>query len=185
MSLKSLRRKIRQTVAGQPPMLSFVISGLAKVAALPQMKLGWIAVCGPPASRAAAIDGLELIADTFLSVSTPVQLALPALLEVRHDLQAQILSRLRSNLAILAAAVDGSAAEVLTVEGGWYAIVRMPDRHNDEDWALRLLTEQDVLIHPGFLFDFAEDHCLVCSLLTPQSEFAAGVARLMDLIAAD
>ena len=66
-----------------------------------------------------------------------------------------------------------------------YAIVRMPDRHNDEDWALRLLTEQDVLIHPGFLFDFAEDHCLVCSLLTPQSEFAAGVARLMDLIAAD
>ena len=173
------------TVVGQPPMPTFVISGLAKVAALPQMKLGWIAVCGPPALRGAAIDGLELIADTFLSVSTPVQLALPSLLEARHDLQAQILSRLRFNLASLTAAVDGSAAEVLTVEGGWYAIVRMPDQHNDEDWALRLLTEQDVLMHPGFLFDFAEDHCLVCSLLTPQSEFAAGVARLMDLIAAD
>ena len=83
------------------------------------------------------------------------------------------------------AAARLAEGEVLTVEGGWYAIVRMPDRHNDEDWALRLLTEQDVLIHPGFLFDFAEDHCLVCSLLTPQSEFAAGVARLMDLIAAD
>ncbi|MDP7743509.1 MAG: pyridoxal phosphate-dependent aminotransferase, partial [Lentisphaeria bacterium] len=173
------------TVAGQPPMPTFVISGLAKVAALPQMKLGWIAVGGPPASRGAALDGLELIADTFLSVSTPVQLALPALLEARHELQAQILSRLRFNLATLAAAVDGSAAGVLPVEGGWYAIVRMPGRHNDEEWALRLLTEQDVLMHPGFLFDFDEDHCLVCSLLTPQSEFAAGVARLVDLIAAD
>ena len=173
------------TVAGQSPMPTFVISGLSKVAALPQMKLGWIAVCGPPTARVAAIDGLEVIADTFLSVSTPVQLALPLLLEARHDLQAQILSRLRFNLASLAAAVDGSAVEVLTVEGGWYAIVRMPDRHTDEDWALRLLAEQDVLMHPGFLFDFAEDHCLVCSLLTPQSEFAAGVTRLMNLIASD
>jgi hypothetical protein len=173
------------TVAGQSPMPTFVISGLSKVAALPQMKLGWIAVCGPPTARGAAIDGLEVIADTFLSVSTPVQLALPLLLEARHDLQAQVLSRLRFNLASLAAAVDGSTAEVLTVEGGWYAIVRMPDRHNDEDWALRLLAEQDVLMHPGFLFDFAEDHCLVCSLLTPQSEFSAGVTRLMNLIASD
>lgn len=154
--------------------LTFSMSGLSKVAALPQMKLGWIVASGP--GHEEALSRLELIADTYLSVAAPVQHALPRLLEVSVDLREQILTRTRANLARLA------ELRPLRVEGGWYAIVQVPRTRSEEDWALSLLARRDVLVQPGFYFDFESEAVLVLSLLTPLEIFAEGVDRLMDEI---
>jgi len=170
------------TVAGSAEALTFVISGLSKVSALPQMKLGWIVVDGPAPHQAMARDGLILIGDTFLSVSTPVQQAVPGFLQGRHDMRRQIMTRLQENLAILDSALGSTAAQRLVVEGGWYAVIEMPDSQTDENWAIQLLTECDVLVQPGFLFDFASESSLVVSLLTPVDVMATGVRRLAALM---
>jgi hypothetical protein len=154
-----------------PEVLTFSMSGLSKVAALPQMKLGWIVASGP--GHEAALDRLELIADTYLSVATPVQLALPRLLQASITVREQIINRTRSNLAFLK-----SVAHPLTVEGGWYAILQMPRTRTEEDWALTLLDRCDVLAQPGFYFDFESEPFLVLSLLTEPETFAEGVGRL-------
>ncbi len=168
------------TLAGSPRALVFSMSGLSKIAALPQMKLGWIVASGPGCDT--ALDALDLIADTYLSVATPVQIALPQLLAISAGVRDQIRARTAANLQLLKEAVEGSAVSVLRAEGGWYAILQVPRTRSEEEWALALLREHDVLVQPGFFFDFASEAFLVLSLLCEPASFAEGVHRLRDAI---
>ncbi len=160
--------------------LTFSMSGLSKIAGLPQMKLGWIAAQGP--GHEIALDRLELIADTYLSVATPVQLALPKLLEASKDVRAQIVGRTHNNLAQLQWALSGSPAQVLHVEGGWSAILQVPRTRSEEEWVLSLLADANVLVQPGYFFDFESEAFLVVSLLTPTAAFEAGIQAIRDAI---
>lgn len=159
--------------------LVFALGGLSKLAGLPQMKLGWIAVGGEAARVDAALARLEIIADAFLSVGAPVQHALPALLEAGDAVARAIGVRTRRNLETLRARTAGTPASVLDVEGGWYATVRLPRTRSEEDWALTLLEEDGVWVHPGHFFDFDREAYLVLSLLTPELTFDDGSARLV------
>jgi len=160
-----------------PPCPVFLLSGLSKVAALPQLKLGWIAVRGPGAE--AGLEALAFLADQYLSVSAPVQAAAPRLLELAAPIRARILGRLRTNLAALDAALaDQPQLSRLPVEGGWSVLLRRPAVDADEACALRLLQEASVLVHPGSFFDLPGDGHLVLSLLTGESEFREGLRRI-------
>jgi alanine-synthesizing transaminase len=167
------------TVAGmEAPALTFALSGLSKVAALPQLKLSWVVVSGPPEVRDEALARLELVSDTYLSVSTPVQQALPELLSHAGDLQRQVRERVRVNRARLAAACGPQATwSVLPSEGGWSAVVRTPRTPSEEDLCLALL-ERGVVVQPGYFYDFTEDGFLVLSLLPPPELFARGAESL-------
>jgi alanine-synthesizing transaminase len=156
--------------------LSFSLSGLSKVAGLPQLKLAWVAASGPGSRD--ALRRLELIADTYLSVSTPVQLAAPALLAGRAVFQRAVRERLARNRATLAAAhAPGDPWDVLRAEGGWSAVLSIPRTRTEEEWALALL-EAGVLVHPGYFFDFPSGAHLVLSLLPEPERFARGVEIL-------
>ncbi len=166
------------TLAAAGNVLTFSMSGLSKIAGLPQLKLGWIVATGP--GHEAAIEGLEWIADTFLSVATPVQLALPRLLAASAAIQAQILARTRENLAGLReAAGAGSPCRALHVEGGWCAVLQVPRTRTEQDWTLHLLGERNVLVQPGFFYDFESEAFLVLSLLTVPEIFRAGIGRIL------
>lgn len=171
-----------ESLVEREDVLTFSMSGLSKVAALPQMKLGWIVVGGPPAVRAGAIERLELIADTWLSVSTPVQHAAPLLLAAGADVRKQICDRTRRNLDTLLDKTRNSVNRVLRVEGGWYATLRTPRVRNEEEWALELLDHCGVLTQPGYFYDFDRDDLLVLSLLTPPDIFSEGVRRLTEYV---
>jgi aspartate/methionine/tyrosine aminotransferase len=158
--------------------LTFTLSGLSKVCGLPQMKLGWIVASGLEELRRPSLERLELIADTFLSAGTPVQVAAPALLEMRHGVQEQIRARTCSNLAYLRSALAQTSGSVLDVEAGWYATVQAPRVRSEEEWVLRLIEERGVLVQPGFFFDFEQEAFLIVSLLTEPPEFRAGVDAL-------
>lgn len=161
--------------------LAFCLSGLSKIAGLPQMKLGWIVIGGPPALRAEATERLELIADTYLSVGTPVQHALPKLLTAGDNVRQQIGDRVRENLQHLSTAIgEHSPAQILRVEGGWYATLRVPRTKSEEEWCLELLQHQDVLVQPGFFYDFESEAYLVLSLLAEVRMFREGVERIVD-----
>ncbi len=162
--------------------LVFALGGLSKLAGLPQMKLAWIAAGGPEALLEAALSRLELIADSFLSVGTPVQHALPALLAAGQGTRRAILARTRHNLETLRALVHESAATLLSVEGGWYATLRLPRTLPEEEWALRFLEEDAVYVHPGHFFDFAEEAFVVISLLVPEELFGEGVRRILSRV---
>ena len=168
------------TLTGQNSTLTFSMSGLSKIAGLPQMKLGWIVAGGP--DHAAALEGLEWIADTFLSVATPVQWALPRMLASSAAVQEQIRRQTRANLEHLMErnSSAGSCCRCLYAEGGWYAILEVPRIRTEEEWALRLLAESDVLVQPGFFYDFETEAFLVLSLLTPPAIFAEGLRRILD-----
>lgn len=159
--------------------LTFVLNGLSKTLGLPQMKLGWIITTGPEVLRQEAIARLELIADTFLSVNTPVQCALPTWLGLRENIQSQIQERVLANLEWLAAKVDNSAGRLLTTEGGWSAILEVPRIYSEEEWTLRLLAEDNVLVHPGYFFDFMREAFLIISLLTPAADFRAATQAIL------
>ena len=168
------------TLTGSSDALTFSMSGLSKIAGLPQMKLGWIVAGGP--DHEAALEGLEWIADTFLSVATPVQWALPRILAASATVQEQIRRRTRTNLEHLRerASGAGSPCRCLQVEGGWYAILEMPRIRTEEEWALGLLAESNVLVQPGFFYDFEAEAFLVLSLLTPPVIFSEGLHRILD-----
>jgi aspartate/methionine/tyrosine aminotransferase len=169
-----------RTLTGVEDILTFCLSGLSKIAGLPQLKLGWVAVGGASATRGEAFERLELIADTYLSAGAPVQWAAAALLGSREQLQAQILARVRKNLSFLRSQlVPGSPWSVLAAEGGWYAILEAPRIHSEEDWVLRLLSADQVLVQPGFFFDFEQEAFLVASLLTPPEVFHEGIRRIL------
>ena len=158
--------------------LTFCLSGLSKVAGLPQMKLGWIVTGGPSAERIQAMERLELIADTYLSVATPVQHAVARLLGAGVDIRDQIRRRTRQNLDTLRESTADSAIGALQVEGGWFATVQMPRIRTSEEWALTLLDRCDVLVQPGYFYDFDQEALLVLSLLTPTEIFQEGLQRL-------
>lgn len=161
---------------------TFCLSGLSKVAGLPQMKVGWIVLAGPAAERVAARERLELIADTYLSVGTPVQHALPRLLTLGVVVREQITARVQGNLASLQSAAKGTACCVLDVEGGWYAIVEVPRTRSEEEWCLELLDKDNVLVQPGFFYDFNSEAFVVLSLLTRPETFPEGVRRLLSRV---
>ena len=161
--------------------LAFSLSGLSKLVGLPQMKLGWIVAGGPEPDRRDALQRLELIADTYLSVGTPVQWAAGPLLALREDMQGQILERAGANLAFLRAQIGiHSPWRLLDPEGGWYAVIQAPRIRSEEDWVLTLLGEDNVLVQPGFFFDFESEAYLVVSLLTTPEVFREGIGRLLS-----
>jgi alanine-synthesizing transaminase len=165
-----------------PGCLLFRLGGLSKTVGLPQVKLGWIALDGPEDLVLEAIDRLELICDTYLSVSTPVQVALERLLDQGADVRRQILDRIRANYASLQSAVERSGATLLRAEGGWSAVLRVPATKSEEELALDLLERDDVVVHPGYFFDFAHEAFLVVSLLPEPERFTRGVARILERV---
>lgn len=171
------------SVAHDGPALAFALGGLSKSCGLPQLKLAWTAVTGPAALVAEALARLEVIADSYLSVSTPVQVAAPELLGRREQLQAPIRARTRANLERLRARLPGAPATLLPPEGGWYAVLRVPATIGEEERVARLLDQRGVLVHPGFFFDFPHEAFLVLSLLAPEDAFAEGVEGVLaDLV---
>ena len=167
-------------VAAGSTALAFALGGLSKSVGLPQLKLGWIAVTGPADLVDGALKRLELIADTYLSVATPVQVAAAELLDRGSEIRARIRERVRDNYAGLkAAAAPVPACSVLRSDGGWYAVLQVPTFEPEEELMLRLLARDEVLVHPGYFFDFPTESFLVVSLLPPPERFAAGVARIL------
>ena len=162
--------------------LCFSLSGLSKVAGLPQMKLGWVVIGGPATVREDASHGLEWIADTYLSVSTPVQLASARLLSAGESVQQQIRHRTYENLQLARETLAGSCASLLAVEGGWYAVVQVPRLRSEEEWALELLARCHVLVQPGFFYDFDSEAFLVISLLPEPALFHEGLGRLIRFL---
>ncbi len=172
------------SVARDSKALAFALGGLSKSCGLPQLKLAWTAVVGPEALRREALARLEVVADSYLPVSTPVQVALPAILARKDELQAPIHERVAGNIVALRQALSsGGPATLLEPEGGWSAVVRVPATCTEEERTLRLLDDKDVLVHPGYFFDFPGEAYLVLSLLPEPAEFAEGVARVLaDLV---
>jgi alanine-synthesizing transaminase len=169
---------------GDHPVLTYVLSGLSKVAGLPQMKAAWIAAVGPEPLLEAATARLEMIADTFLSMNAPVQHALPYLLASRGGVQQQIRQRVRENLLELDRQLgDASAVSRLQVQGGWYAVLRVPALTSGDALAIRLMERERVVVHPGHFYGFDGDGWIVLSLLPPIVEFADGVTRLLRSLA--
>lgn len=168
--------------AGSPHALTFTLSGLSKVCGLPQLKLGWMAVGGGAPLVEAALSRVELIADTYLSVSTPVQLAAAPLLENRHGFIVEAGARIRRNRARLVTAIrDVSSVELLKSDGGWCACLRLPRTRSEEELVLELLDDHGVAVQPGYFFDFAEEAYVVVSLIVPEADFEEGIDRLLSL----
>jgi alanine-synthesizing transaminase len=161
--------------------LTFTLSGLSKVVGLPQMKLGWITVGGEASLVKEACARLEMIADTFLSVGTPIQNACAGLLAKRGAIQEQILARVKTNLTVLGAAIASvKGLELMAVEGGWYAILEAVGVADEETFALKLLKERNVLVHPGYYYGFDSGAHFVLGLLTEEKAFDKGMASLVD-----
>jgi alanine-synthesizing transaminase len=175
----------RPSFAGNPDALTFTLSGLSKISALPQMKVAWIATSGPKGLAATACERLEMIADTYLSLSAPLQLATPQLLEQRHVMSRQLLERIACNLSELDAQLaPQTSCQRLQIEAGWYAVLRVPVTGSDEELAVALLQRESVLVHPGHFYDFPTDRYLVLSLITPSEQFREGIRRLLRHISA-
>jgi alanine-synthesizing transaminase len=178
----ALADKRHATFAANAEVLTFTMSGLSKICGLPQMKAAWLIVSGAGSSKGDAVARVEVIADTYLSLNAPIQWALPALLEQRQGFQRQLQARVNENLAEL----DQQLARQklcsrLEVEGGWNAVIRVPATRPDEELALELLAAKGVYVHPGHFYDFASEGYLVVSLITPASEFAAGIRLTLSM----
>jgi alanine-synthesizing transaminase len=161
--------------------LTFTMSGLSKISGLPQMKAAWLVASGPEACKTKALERLEVIADTYLSMNTPVQLALPELLHQRHGFQRQVVTRVRRNLAELDRQLTHrKSCSRLEVEGGWYAVLRVPATRSDDDLAVELLKTKGIYVHPGHFYDFPSDGFLIVSLIMQEREFAEGIRLLLS-----
>ena len=174
------------SVAFSSHCLAFALSGLSKISCLPQMKVAWMVVSGPEELRREAHQRLEVIADTYLSQNAPVQHAIPALLHQRTKIQPQLAKRCRSNLEFVDAQLQ-TCPEVqrLRVEGGWYVVLRIPERESDEEVAIELIEKAGVVVHPGHFYDFQSDGYLVLSLITPNAVFAEGLRAVLKRIGSD
>ncbi len=176
-------RVARKSFTTNQDVLTFTLSGVSKISALPQMKLAWIVTSGPAAALEAAQARLEIIADTYLSMNAPVQSATPALLDQRKNIQQQLLDRVLDNLAELDRQLAAQkTCQRLSVEGGWYAVLRVPVTQTDEELAVDLLRRKFMLIHPGHFYDFPNDGYLVLSLITPPDDFREGIQRLLEMV---
>lgn len=171
------------SLAGNDRVLTFVLGGISKTLGLPQMKLSWIVINGPAELAEEAGARLEVIADTYLSVNTPAQNALPAWLSLRGAIQGEINARIRENYVFLKEKARGAAGcELLAAEGGWYAVLRIPDRHSEEEWALTFLNKDHVFVHPGYFFDFDAGTFVVASLLPLEHVFREGIQRILTRV---
>jgi alanine-synthesizing transaminase len=174
---------LRNSFATNADALTFTLSGVSKISALPQMKVAWVTTSGSGEIVTDAVARLEIIADTYLSMNAPIQLAAPVLLEQRKQIQPILLDRLRVNLAELDGQLAGhSSCTRLQVEGGWYVVLRVPVVRSDEELAIDLLRKMSVLVHPGHFYDFPRDGNLVLSLITAPTDFSEGVARLLRMV---
>jgi alanine-synthesizing transaminase len=161
--------------------LTFRLGGLSKSAGLPQVKLGWILVDGPGPLVRGALDRLELICDTYLSVSTPVQHAAPALIAAGGSVRARILDRVRTNdRGLRDIALEHPSIEVLPSDAGWSGVIRVPATRSEEDLTVALMETAGVIVHPGFFFDFPHEAFLVLSLLPESALFGEGIRRVME-----
>ncbi|OLB37251.1 MAG: aminotransferase [Acidobacteria bacterium 13_2_20CM_57_17] len=159
---------------------TITLSGLSKISGLPQMKVAWLIASGPEEWKSEALARLELIADTYLSVNAPVQLAIPKFLELRHAFQKQVIERARGNLAELDRQLAAQkAVSRLKLEGGWCAMLKVPATRPDEDVAIDLLTTQGIFVHPGHFYDFPAEGVIVVSVLVPETQFARGISDLL------
>jgi len=173
----------RATFADNREALTFTLSGLSKISGLPQMKLAWIVTGGTDEQVSTALARLEVIADTYLSMNAPIQLAAPALLEQRHSVQPLVLDRVRANLSELDRGLaKHKTCRRLEVEAGWYAVLRVPVTQSDEDLAIEILRKHSVLVHPGHFYDFPNDGYLIVSLITPVQDFRKGIAKVLELL---
>jgi len=173
----------RPSFAGNTDALTFTLSGISKISALPQMKLAWVVTSGPTEAVAEAGARLEVIADTFLSMNAPIQLAAQVFLDQRKAIQPILLDRLRTNLAELDEQLKHHpACARLQVEGGWYVVLRVPAVESDEDLAIRLVRHAQVSVHPGHFYDFPGEGYLVLSLITEPETFREGIARLLRFV---
>jgi alanine-synthesizing transaminase len=170
------------TFATNDEVLTFTMSGVSKISGLPQMKAAWLITSGPEDVKLQALERLEVISDTFLSMNAPIQHALPEFLAHRHGFQRQLIERVRTNLAELDRQLAGQkSCARLDVEAGWYAIVRVPATQGDEETALDILEKHGVCIHPGHFYDFPGDGYFVVSLITPVGDFSAGIGFLLGM----
>jgi aspartate/methionine/tyrosine aminotransferase len=174
-------RRVR-TLAATDECLTFSMSGLSKVAGMPQMKLGWIVVNGLAPLRHEAFEKLEWIADTYLSVGTPVQCAAARLLAAGEEVQRQIRERTAANLALAREAFRDSAANLLHVEGGWNVVLQVPRVRSEEEWVLELLERHGVIVQPGYFYDFDSGAFLVVSLLTESGVFGEGMGLMRRMV---
>ena len=173
--------QLHATFAGNQDVLTFTLSGLSKISALPQMKVSWVVTSGPGIEVEAAMARLEVIADTYLSMNAPIQWAVPVLMEERKNVQRQLLERVRENLAELDCQLAGQkSCQRLQVAGGWYAALRVPVTRSDEELAIELVREKSVMVHPGHFYDFPGDGYLVLSLITDEQEFRDGISRVLE-----
>lgn len=173
----------RATFAYSSETLTFTLSGLSKISGLPQMKLAWIAVSRSNEKVGATMGRLEMIADTYLSMNAPIQLAAPVLLGQRKNVQPQLLERVRTNLQELDRQLENQkSCEKLSVEGGWYAVLRVPVTRSDEDVAIELLHKASVLVHPGHFYDFPSDGFLVLSLIAQPTDFCEAIRRILTIL---
>jgi len=178
----ALEPKQPESFAGNAGALTFTLNGLSKICGLPQMKLAWLVTSGPEDWKAQALARLEVIADTYLSPSTPVQLAAPLFLQSRRKFQEQLMARVRKNLAEMDRQLaDRKSCTRLALEGGWNAVLRVPATRPDEDLAIELLASRGVYVHPGSFYEFPADGHLVVSLITPPSPFAVGVQSMLSM----
>jgi alanine-synthesizing transaminase len=169
------------SLAGINYVPTFTLSGLSKICGLPQMKLSWIVVSGPRKECEEAMMRLEIISDTYLSVGTPVQLALSKLLSGKELIQTQIKKRIKNNFKFLKDLLkDNKHLKVLNTGGGWYSVLKTNPEIDEEAFTYGLLKEKDVYIHPGYFFDFNEEGIIILSLLTEEKKFCEGVKRIMD-----
>lgn len=172
----------RGFVSGRHAPLTFTLSGISKICGLPQMKVAWLVVSGRGAARTEAVARLEMIADTYLSMNAPVQLAVPEMLSGRLNLQKQIVERARRNMAELDALLGGQAESRLRrldVEGGWSAVLRAATEPDTDGWARELLAKRGVVVHPGHFYGLSGEDSIVISLLTPPAQFEVALARLL------
>jgi len=176
-------RAARQSFAANQDVLTFTLSGVSKISALPQMKAAWIVASGPAPQVEVAQARLEVIADTYLSMNAPIQWAIPALLEQRKSIQPQLLDRVQDNLAELDRQLAAQkTCQRLSVEGGWYAVLRVPVTRTDEELAIDLLRRKSVLLHPGHFYDFPSDGYLVLSLIAQKAEFTVALHRVLQML---
>ncbi|UCF95275.1 MAG: aminotransferase class I/II-fold pyridoxal phosphate-dependent enzyme, partial [Desulfobacterales bacterium] len=168
------------TAVNRSAALTFVLNGFSKMVALPQVKLGWIVVCGDPGPVQAAQARLEMMLDFYLALATPVQHAAGRLLGRREGIQRQILARIAANSRFLETQIRRTSnSRVLRREGGWYAVIEIADEVGDEDRVLQLLEHDNTLVHPGFFYEFQREGFVVVSLLPPVETFCAGISRLV------
>ena len=171
----------RRSFAKNDDVLTFTLSGVSKISGLPQMKFAWMVVSGPPNEVTDAMSRLDVIADTYLSMNAPIQVAAPVLLNQRKHIQPLLLDRVRENMQELDRALSRQkSCQRLEMDGGWYAILRVPVTRSDDELAVELVQSAGVVVHPGHFFDFSSDGYLVLSLITSPGAFREGVKRILE-----